>query len=302
MVLILIFALNIILCGMDNIGENRSAREEGRRVWTALAGQAEELSGFFGAMISAAVKFLARRGLGLLLWGTLFGLLGAVYGYAKNRVIMAEMTVSYAQLEKKIYADMLFKLDQLRASGDYAALSRILGIPENQVRMIAKIDSRNIHGEPLVKDVSTQKVPFYIVAGVTDETVLPLLQEALVKYISEPPYVKDRLKLNEQNYRNEIDLAEKQLAYLDTLKARMVAGVKEPGAGDVTGLNNLHKSQADLFARIRDLRGALQFNQNIEVMDGFVGHREPMRKPVLRYLLLGFLAGIALRIGWIAIR
>ena len=89
---------------------------------------------------------------------------------------------------------------------------------------------------------------------------------------------------------------------MDSLKIYFLNDQKSPDAGAVTSLNNLNKSQNELFARIRDLRGALQFNQNIEVMDGFVGHQVPLGRKVLPFLLIGMAIGAGLRIAWIAFR
>jgi hypothetical protein len=287
---------------MEELQEYRDAKQEGKKVWAALHSQMGEGAGFFSAMFASFRQFMRRQAAGLLFFGIVFATLGGLYAFLQKRTIRAEMTVSYAQLEKKIYADMLVKLDQLRGSGQYQALASVLGLKEEQVRQIHSIDSRNIHYEPLVKDVSTTKVPFYIVVEVYDAAVLPDLQQALVKYINEPPFVKARLKLTEQNYLDEIALVRQQLNYMDSLKSYLLANLRNSDAGAVANLNNLNKSQNDLFTRIRDLRGALQFNQNIEVMDGFVGHEVPWTKRYFPLLLIGFALGVGLRLVWIAFR
>jgi hypothetical protein len=289
---------------MEEIKNYQDSKEEGKKVWAALNSQVGEGVGFFSAFFMSIVSFLKKHLLFLLIFGVAGGALGCIYAATKKRIVKAEMTVSYAQLEKKIYADMLFKVEELLTSKQYAVLSKLLGLPEEQVKKIRKIDSKNINNEPLVKDISTQKVPFYIVVEVYDESILPDLQNALVKYINEPPFVKSRLKLNEQNYQNELTLLHKQLEYMDSLKVILLRNLKDPdeGAVAIASLNNLNKGQNEIFARIRDLQGALQFNQNIEVMDGFVGHRLPLKQLFLPYLLIGMAIGIGFRLIWITFR
>jgi hypothetical protein len=287
---------------MEDRKQISNAKEEGKRVWSALADQFAEGAGFFGAMFASLANFLRKNIAGLALFGFVFALAGGLYAYLQRPVIQAEMTVSYAQLEKKIYADMLAKLDQLRGSGQTAVLASTLGITEQQAALIARIDSRNIHNEPLVKDISTEKVPFYVVVDVYDAAVLPALQQALVKYINEPPFVKARLKLNEQNYLNEIAMIKQQMLYMDSLKSYLVRDLKNSGSGAVASLNNLNKSQNELFSRIRDLEGALRFNQNIEVMDGFVGHAVPWKKRLLPPALMGLVIGAGIRLVWLMFR
>lgn len=273
----------------ENTPYNRS-REEGRNVWAALSAQAGEGAGFLGAMAGSLLRFLHRNLAGMLIAGIILGGAGAGYMLLQRHTVHASMTLSYSQLEKKIYADMLDKLEQLRSAGQYAAMASVLGIPESQARAIAKIDSRNINNEPLTGDLSTQKVPFYVTVDVYDASLLPALQEALVTYVNEPVYVKGRLKLNEQNYLGEIAMLEKQMADLDTLRSRLAA-TRDPDAGTVTAMNTLNKSRGEMFARLRDLRGALQYNKNIEVLDGFVGCETPVTGRIVKFFLAGFAAG-----------
>ncbi|MDP1623020.1 MAG: hypothetical protein Q8M08_11860 [Bacteroidales bacterium] len=287
---------------MEEMKNYQEAKEEGKKVWAALTSQLGEGAGFFSAMFSSIKRFLINHLLYLVIFGVVFGALGCLFALLQKATIQAEMTVSYAQLEKKIYADMLYKLEQLRGSGQYKSLASALGIPEKAARKIHHINSRNIHNEPLVKDVSTEKVPFYIIVEVYDETVLPDLQKALVQYINEPPFVKERLKLTEQNYLTEIRLLQSQLGYLDSLKTLLLRTHKNSDTDAVGSLNTLNKSQNEIFARIRDLQGALQFNQNIEVMDGFVGHQMPLAQKCLPYLLIGMAIGVGIRLGWISFR
>jgi hypothetical protein len=287
---------------MEEIKNYHESTEEGRRVWAALTSQMGEGAGFFGAMLASFRTFLKRELTGLLVAGLVAAAVGGVYALLQKQTYQAEMTVSYGQLEKKIYADMLYKLEELRSGGEYAGLASVLGISVEQAKKIRRIDSRNIHNEPLVKDVSTQKVPFYVVVDVYDESVLPVLQQALVKYINAPPFVKARLKLNEQNYLDEIAMIRKQMAYMDSLKVLLLKNQREPDGTAVAGLNNLNKSENELFSRVRDLEGALKFNQNIEVMDGFVGHRVPWTKRILPPLFIGFVIGVGIRLSWIILR
>lgn len=289
---------------MEEIKSFQDSKEEGRKVWAAFSSQVGEGVGFFGAIMMSTITFFKKHLVFLLIFGLMGGALGGIYAAFKKRVVVAEMTVSYAQLEKKIYADMLFKLDELLGSKQYGVLSKLLGLSEDQVKMIRKIDSKNINNEPLIKDISTQKVPFYIVVEVYDASILPDLQNALVKYINEPPFVKSRLRLNEQNYKNELSLLQMQLQYMDSLKVILIKSLKDPneGASAIGSLNNLNKGQNEIFSRIRDLQGALQFNQNIEVMDGFVGHQVPIMQLYLPLILIGFALGMGVRLLWIIFR
>lgn len=286
---------------MDNNTFSQS-KEEGRRTWKALQNQWGEALGFFGAMFSSLILAMKKQFLGYLIFAIIFGSLGGAYAYMKKQVYHSEMTVSYAQLEKKIYGDMLFKLDQLIESKQFGDLAFLLNMTEEQTKLIVSISGKNIHNEPLVNDISVEKVPFYIVVDVYDPDILPELQDALVSYISESEFVDERLKLNERNYTNEILHKKNQMIYMDSLKILLLRDCSNLDADAVINLEKLNKEQNEIFGRIRDLEAALQFNNNIEIMDGFIAHEIPFSKVLIKLIMLGIVIGIGIRTFWLIIK
>ena len=286
---------------MDN-NSFQESKNEGKKTWLALESQWAEAVGFFGAMFTSFIKVLRKQFLGFLLFAIIFGLLGGVYSWVKKDIYHSTMTVSYAQLEKKIYGDMLFKLDQLIESKQYNSLAFLLGMTEEQVSEIKKVDGINIHNKPLINDISVEKVPFYIVVEVYDPDILPELQESLVNYISQSDFIYERLKLNERNYRNEIIHMKNQLAYMDSLKVLLLSDCAELDGDAVKNLDQLNKNQNEIFGRIRDLEAALQFNKNIEVMDGFIAQQDSPSKTLINFILIGIAIGIGLRLFYLIIK
>lgn len=274
----------------------QESKEEGRKTWYALEKQWAEATGFFGAMFQSLINMIKKQFIWFLVFGIIFGLLGATYAYYKKDVYHSQMTVSYAQLEKKIYGDMLFKLNQLIESQQWESLSYLLKITTQQAQEIHRIEGINIHNNPLVNDISTEKVPFYIIVDVYDPDILPDLQVALVEYISQSEFVNERLKLNERNYETEIAYLKNQLSYMDSLKVLLMSDCADLDGDAVSNLDQLNKNQNEIFGRIRDLQAALQFNMNIEVMDGFIAQSEPRSKIFIKYILLGIIIGITIRI------
>ena len=279
-----------------------NSKEEGRKIWKSLQNQWGEAFGFFGGMFSSLIGFIKQQFWGFLILAIIFGAMGGTYAWMKKNIFRAEMTVSYAQLEKKIYGDMLFKLNQLLDSKQYASLSEKLNMTEEQIAQIHSIEGINIHNQPLVKDISVEKVPFYIVVEVYDIAVLPQLQKSLVKYLSDSDFINERLLLNERNYKNEVIHMKNQMVYMDSLKMLLLRDCSNLDADAVINLEKLNKDQNEIFGRIRDLEAALQFNKNIEVMDGFIAHQNPFSRMLIRYILLGLFVGVGLRLLWLIIK
>lgn len=283
---------------MDN-NSIKDSKEEGKRTWYALENQWAEAMGFFSAMFQSFVKVLKKQFIGFFIFAIVFGAGGGIYAWFKKDVYHSQMTVSYAQLEKKIYGDMLFKLNQLVENKQYQDLSSLLKMPLGQVEEIKSIQGINIHNQELITDLSVEKVPFYIMVDVYNTDVLENLEAALVNYVSQSDFVENRLKLNENNYKKEIIHLQHQLTYMDSLKVLLMSDCSNLDGEVAKNLNQLNESQNVIFAKIRDFESALQFNKNIEVMDGFIAQHQSKSKLLTLYILIGLVIGLGLRILYI---
>lgn len=286
---------------MDNNSIKKS-KEEGQRTWKALENQWAEAVGFFSAMFQSFVSGFKKQFLGLLLFAVIFGIVGGVFAWFKKDIYHSQMTVSYAQLEKKIYGDMLFKLNQLVQNEQYNELSVLLDLPVEQSQDIKSIKGINIHNQELTTDLSVEKVPFYIVVEVYNRDVLDDLENSIVDYLSQSAFVKERLELNARNYKKEIEHLTNQLAYMDSLKVLLMSDCADLDGDVVENLNKLNESQNVIFGKIRDYNAALQFNKNIEIMDAFIAQHQSKSKLVIFYVLMGMAIGVGFRLVYLIFR
>ncbi len=286
---------------MDNNSIKKS-KEEGKRTWKALENQWAEAVGFFSAMFQSFVSGFKKQFLGFLLFAVIFGIVGGVFSWFKKDIYHSQMTVSYAQLEKKIYGDMLFKLNQLVQNEQYNELSVLLDLPVEQSQDIKSIKGINIHNQELTTDLSVEKVPFYIVVEVYNRDVLDDLENSIVDYLSHSAFVKERLDLNARNYKKEIEHLTNQLAYMDSLKVLLMSDCADLDGDVVENLNKLNESQNVIFGKIRDYNAALQFNKNIEIMDAFIAQHQSKSKLVIFYVLMGMAIGVGFRLVYLIFR
>jgi len=286
---------------MDNNSIKKS-KEEGKRTWKALENQWAEAVGFFSAMFQSFVSGFKKQFLGFLLFAVIFGIGGGVFSWLKKDIYHSQMTVSYAQLEKKIYGDMLFKLNQLVQNEQYNELSVLLDLPVEQSQDIKSIKGINIHNQELTTDLSVEKVPFYIVVEVYNRDVLDDLENSIVDYLSHSAFVKERLELNARNYKKEIEHLTNQLAYMDSLKVLLMSDCADLDGDVVENLNKLNESQNVIFGKIRDYNAALQFNKNIEIMDAFIAQHQSKSKLVIFYVLMGMAIGVGFRLVYLIFR
>jgi hypothetical protein len=276
--------------------ELKSKREEGKQVWYAVQAQLAEGSGFLRAMLDSFRSFVRKQFLSFFLYGIVAAALAAGFWYLKPKLYEAEMTVSYIHYEKKIYADMLQKLDRLVEARSYVSLGQLLSLPAETTSKLRGIRGYNIRHESLAEDLSTERVPFYIQVSVIDLSVLKDLQSALVNYLDGTDFIQERLSFMKRKSEEELEFLILRLSVVDSL-SRML-NIKEDkmlSEKTVTRMELLEETMT-LFSKIQEVKGSLAFNNNIEVLDGFVANDRPMGSSLVTFVLYGFLIGLALRL------
>ena len=130
-----------------DLEKSKQSREEGARIWETLLSQMAEAGGFFGGMFHSFKSFVKRYFWSLIILGLMGASLGSSMYWVKPEYYQAEMTVSYVHYEKKIYADMLEKLNRLLQNGNTQMLSELLELDEAEVNNNLYITSFNIKKE-----------------------------------------------------------------------------------------------------------------------------------------------------------
>jgi hypothetical protein len=255
-----------------------------------------ESNGFFSAMFQSFKDFVKRHFVSFVVFGIVATAIAAGVWLMVPKVYVADMTVSYVHYEKKIYADMLAKLDDLVETKSFSTLSKELNLPEEQLGKIKSIEGFNIRREPLVGDLSTEKIPFYVEVKVTDVSILPELEVALVEYMNGTEFIQERLAYMQKKNEEELIFLQNRLNVVDSLS--MILTTKNADISDKEANKRMELLQEtmSIYDRMQNIKGALAFNKNIEVLDGFVANEKPTGKSLLNWLVYGFLCGLGLRL------
>ena len=269
------------------------SRDTGREVWESVRLQMAEGSGFLSAAWRSFHRFLRRHMLYFFIAGLLGGAAGAGIWYVKPATYEAEMTVSYVHYEKKIYADMLTKLNALVRAGNVERLAQQLGLPMASAKEIRSVEAYNIRKEDLAADLGTEKVPFYIAVQVKRPGILPELETALVDYLNGTKYVQERLEFMGRQLRAEQEFLQDRLKVVDSL-SRILNSREDMSSEEkaVTRMELLEETLA-VYDRIKNVKISLAFNKNVEILDGFVPVERPSGRGMSHFILFGFLAGLA---------
>ena len=260
-----------------------------------MLSQMAEGGGFLVAMLQSFKLFVKKYFVSFLLFGIVGASAATGYWFLKPAVYEAEMTVSYVHYEKKIYADMVEKLDLLVDSKGYSTLSQILSLPIEAAEELKSIKGYNIRNEELVDDLSTEKIPFYIIVRVTNNQVLDDLEPAIVKYLDGTKFIQDRVTYMKQKSEKELVFLTNRLAIVDSLSRILLEqNNKFMSEKSLTRMDLLQEA-LEIYLKIQEVEGSLAFNKNIEVLDGFIANERPVGKGLATLIIYGFIGGLVLR-------
>jgi len=242
----------------------------------------------------------------LLLCGLLIGLIsGYIYYTTKPSFYKASMVVVHSELTKKTYAEILDQLDKLTSPGSKQKLAEVLKVPVELAGNILSIDAKNINDEPLREDTSSKiKQPFKIIVELRNIKAFDSLQNGIINYVNNSPYLKRLKEQQNKSYIERISFIERELLKLDSLKdeynrflaSSRISATFYNNAFNPTDIyihSNTLVNQKATFLNLLNVDGTA-----ISVVDNFKVPSFPQTPSLLIYLLLfggmGVIAGFIL--------
>jgi len=201
--------------------------------------------------------------------------------------------LSYVHLEKMIYGDMLLDLNRAVDQGELSEVPGFTDVSEGTIEALVEVRGVNIKGEPLSEDLSAERVPFYLKLEMQDKDHLDELESAILTFLDSPQFVQERLVYNEERAKAKI---ENLTGQIESIKTEL----EESEDSEVRA--TLFDQLEQLRAQLEETRGSLQFNRNIEVLDGLEVATVVMNEPSLKWLWMGVIGGILLALTFGAIR
>jgi hypothetical protein len=186
----------------------------------------------FSAFVAAALrawfklmslsKFVIRKSWGSLLVGMLAGgLVGFLYHVSASGNYKVTAVVSYSEFNKRVFGEVLADLETLVITDSKSTLAAKLKIPYVVANNINKIEGQSFFNESLSKDTSNAML-FKIVVGLKKPVDVDTLQEALINYLNDLPYVKKLKEAKSEVYQDRLAFINGELGKLDTLKSEYV--------------------------------------------------------------------------------
>ncbi|GAB4379043.1 MAG: hypothetical protein Kow0075_09390 [Salibacteraceae bacterium] len=272
--------------------ENRKPdpREQGKLVWKYLTAQWDEITGFLHAFFGGFGRQVSRARwyvVGGLLVGLLTG--WVLYGTTDPRY-EARGTFSYKLLTKKVYGEMLSRLDEALRQKDHQSVNKLMKINQESLMYLKRVKGENILGVPLIKDASFDQTPFVVRVWISNPAHLDSIEKGIVHYLNSPAYVRERLKYNIDMYTGQIAELNEDLERLLIDRELMTAAeLDDPKAlAEIEGLILQTRQQ------LLEKKAALRFNENVTALDGFMISEYPWwRNPYWLFIACAFVGVVA---------
>ncbi len=177
---------------------------------------------FFDALlrfVRHTIQFLYKNRLLLLAFLFVGLVIGAViYKISKPRYSIS-MMVKHTELNARTFGQMLEDLNRLVGSGSSIELSKTLNLPVSTSSKLVSVSGKNMEGISLQKDTTQQNNRTFIIdLVVTDNKVSDTLQNALLGYFNNNPFLS-KLKQDRIQLKNDrLGFINTELSKLDSLK------------------------------------------------------------------------------------
>jgi hypothetical protein len=241
-----------------------------------------------------------QRRLGLFIFCCLLGLVsGYFYYWQKPGYYKTEMIIQSNDLSKKAYHEIVGNLNDLINSRSYAAFSSQLKIDQQIGKQVISIEARSITNGSLNSDTSIRmRDPFKIQLRTSNISSIPVLQNALLSYLKNSPYLRLIKEGEKKIYTEKLTFINYEQKRLDSLISdyhKAVAAMKMPttfynNAIDPAALYQ-HALKLDSIKE-KAQRWLNSESEAVLLIDGFKSPANPQSISLAILLVIGLNAGL----------
>ena len=216
----------------------------------------------------------------------------------KSSTYKASFTVVYEELVRKVYGDRLYKLDKLLERNKEKAYV-LLNVDKKVGNTLKSIESTNILGEDLSKDLNVDKIPFIVNVYITDSSYLAEIQDAIIYYLENSnKYLQDKRTLKFKEIDAELDYINTQLDLMDSLKRKnnKSTGTTTTTAAATTDGGSVYEVSYELYKKKQELMKKKEMPLNLYVIDDAIVSVKTS-KSIILVIGIGFILSMIIYAG-----
>ena len=206
-----------------------------------------------------------------------------IYYLRSKTCYESNMLCSVNNLPKKVYGEIIYKLNLQFQSKSYKQLNKELKIPEDQLASVIDIEAKNIVGAPLQDDFSIDKLPFYIYVRANDNSIFPVLQESLLLCLNDLSYQSLRREVEENRIKKKMDFLGHDMQQVDSIIKEYTYFMKNvktiSDSSDIfSGIESVFSLKGKMEDEFLKEGSAINFLKSVELIHGFMPTDKPIKK------------------------
>lgn len=177
-----------------------------------------EILKFFLSILYFTIRSIKKNLLIFIALLLVFVGLGYYLNKDSKTYYSSEMVCNYNYLHKKVYGEMIYRVNYLAQTSSYNTLAKELNIPVSSAQKVIRLEAKNIAGSPLHEDITEDRLPIYITAAVSEKDVFSTLQTGILSYFNNGiPYHQKREELERERLNNNVNFLGSTIDQIDEL-------------------------------------------------------------------------------------
>jgi len=210
-----------------------------------------------------------------------------IMSYRKIPVVYQSRLIAHsAVLTNQENIQIIDTWNSLLKKREYGEVAKAFNCPEQAIRKLKKIQGTEIQKV----FAATNPNGFYIDVQVTDNSVLPTIQQGIIYGFENGDYVKERVNFKKTRLKEMIDNLHVEIARLDSTSKgleRMMTTHSTSSPGVIVDGSNISRQLIDLNEKLLFFEEELSFTSGIQVLQGFSKYSKPVSANLLVLIGLG---------------
>ena len=206
------------------------------------------------------------------------------------------MIVSSRSLSGSEISGLIFTLDDLVKENNKDEFKKLTGIPEKTFKSITNIKAipNRDYQRNVEKDIRKDST-MAISVELTDNTEWETVQNGIVNYLENVPYVQKRTKVYKEGQEKLLLQVQKEIKSIDSLKKIIEASLNTKSTIILSNSGGIYNEALKLYETEKKIRENIIFGNDIHVIKDLAHLQKPKKASVKETILLfggiGFVLG-----------
>lgn len=244
-----------------------------------------------------------RKHLVLLITCVIVGVLISWGIYTTRPKVFESRMLVYSDILTESYMEKLGKnIERIINEKNFSLLSKRLGLTEDEAKSFVGISVESpLENQPTLEEKG--KLFMMLKVEITDNSILPKLQQGLIQYIENNDFVKVRVEQKKKYYTELINKLSVEIEKIEVIKDRVGQGTfKSDGGTYLVEPTNLFLTSISLSKERLEYQQKLELINSMQVVEGFTPFNRKIKPKFSTMLPIGFMGGLFVAFGIIFFR